>query len=749
MKSGTQTTPALAEDVRLEMRMATYCLRLLLPHKEAMHGMIRSCADDMAAIFGRFLVWSASGLGKASQQLDDDDQYEFMLIKDVLLARQILESGQYNASLTENLLRGLGKTDMAALLAMYKRTLQQLEKQYGHFAEPSRNIQLLREALHLSECETKLIDYVYMVNQFSQFSALATHFGRVNFEKATRLLGMMLQETPTAIATALSAKACLRSSGILGMNRIRADLDDILSLEDNGQLLLREQCQTVQDLMALLILPSKSGTLRIDDYGHVSEDIQNMLTYLRAASEQNKNGINILLYGAPGTGKTELARLLAAELGWQAYDVAYADNDGDALDGCDRFGRYTLSQKFLGQQPQTLLIFDEVEDVFPSDGADLLGALFGLSTHSKAEAGKAWVNDLLESTPVPSIWIANKISQIDPAYLRRFQIVQEIPNPPLRVRTKMVARELNGLTEDSPLIEELAQDSSLTMGLLKTVIDYVRTVTAHGKQDVTATLRQAVAQRKHAMGLTNQPVTLRKHPTKVSLDFLNPSGKVPMDKVANSLMRMPQATLCLYGPPGTGKTTFAEHVAKTLGRPLLIKRASDLLDMYVGQTEKAISAMFDEARIEKAVLLLDEADTFLRSRKDAARRWEASQTNELLQQMERFEGIFICATNLFEGMDEAALRRFSHKLHFDYLRQEQRTQLFAQEVLPPGTPMQASWQKRLDQLDCLTPGDFAVIKRQEKLYGESYSPEAFLDLLEEECAHKRSSQKGKPMGFLA
>ena len=98
-------------------------------------------------------------------------------------------------------------------------------------------------------------------------------------------------------------------------------------------------------------------------------------------------------------------------------------------------------------------------------------------------------------------------------------------------------------------------------------------------------------------------------------------------------------------------------------------------------------------------------------------------------------------------MDEAALRRFSHKLRFDYLRCEQRVLLFAQEVLPNGMVMQTSWQQRLDRLDTLTPGDFAVIKRQEKLYCEIFSPDMFLDLLEDECALKQVPQ-GKQIGFL-
>ncbi len=77
--------------------------------------------------------------------------------------------------------------------------------------------------------------------------------------------------------------------------------------------------------------------------------------------------------------------------------------------------------------------------------------------------------------------------------------------------------------------------------------------------------------------------------------------------------------LLLYGIPGTGKTEFAKYTARRLRRRLIIRRASDLLSMWVGQSEKLIRESFKEAEHDKAVLFIDEADTFLGSRENAAR----------------------------------------------------------------------------------------------------------------------------------
>ena len=85
-----------------------------------------------------------------------------------------------------------------------------------------------------------------------------------------------------------------------------------------------------------------------------------------------------------------------------------------------------------------------------------------------------------------------------------------------------------------------------------------------------------------------------------------------------------------YGPPGTGKSELARYIANELDRELICKRSSDLLDPYVGMTERRISQAFEEAENEEAVLVIDEADSLLFSPDRAQRSWEISQTNEFL-----------------------------------------------------------------------------------------------------------------------
>ena len=160
-----------------------------------------------------------------------------------------------------------------------------------------------------------------------------------------------------------------------------------------------------------------------------------------------------------------------------------------------------------------------------------------------------------------------------------------------------------------------------------------------------------------------------------------------------------------------------------------------------------MAAMFRRAQDEKIVLILDEADSFLRSREQARQSWEVTAVNEMLTQMEAFEGIFFATTNLMEQIDAASMRRFDAKICFDYLRAEQCATLFAQGCQVLGIEPDDLAQQSLRAFDRLTPGDFANVVRQSCLRPVRTSQD-FIARLANEVKHKRLSI-GRPMGFLA
>jgi transitional endoplasmic reticulum ATPase len=212
----------------------------------------------------------------------------------------------------------------------------------------------------------------------------------------------------------------------------------------------------------------------------------------------------------------------------------------------------------------------------------------------------------------------------------------------------------------------------------------------------------------------------------------------------------PGISLCLYGPPGTGKSEYVRYLAHRMARPLLHRRASDILSCWVGETERRIAAAFERADNDGAVLLFDEVDSFLRNRRSALRSWEVTEVNELLQQLESFRGVVACTTNLWQDIDEAALRRFVFKIELGFLRTDQALTLFhstfADLLAAPLTPAdEAELRETLARLPNLTPGDFAVVARRERALRRRARARALTTALTAEARAKHT--RAQRIGF--
>jgi len=617
-----------------------------------------------------------------------------------------------------------------------------------------KNIDALAGLLQLNPAERALLLYGTLARYQRDLRGLLVEFKVANAQEAYAAIATVAGVDEREVADALRAGSRLERIGmvenLISEHNI-TDLADLMKVSEQLPPVLMREYQGPSDLMAVFTRPASKSELNVGDFSFVGDDVKVLTSLLKNAVARKEPGVNVLLYGPPGTGKTELAKVAAQSAELQLYEVEYADRDGNSLSGRDRYRSLQISQVFLKGGHNVALLFDEVEDVFPpinSDTAQLMARLdTGDGVPSGSVSGKAWVNQILETNPVPVVWITNRIEQIDPAFRRRFQYHLELKSPPPGAREGLVARALAGATVSAGFTARLAERRGLTPAQIRTAVRFARLAGNDG--DIEPLIERQLGNADKALGGGAGERGARRVVTRYDASLLNTESRFEVPKIVEALRRKGFGTLCFYGPPGTGKTALAEHIAQQLQRPLMIRQASDIVSKYVGETEQNMARMFDEAQTEQAVLLLDEADSYLRSRKLAERNYEVSEVNEMLQGMERFSGVFICTTNLFDELDEAALRRFTFKIRFLPLQAEQRERMFVAEALAgDATLLTAEQRDRLQQLDALAAGDFAAVKRQVDVLGESFEPDEFLSQLEAEHRVKPEVRRQRAIGFL-
>jgi SpoVK/Ycf46/Vps4 family AAA+-type ATPase len=141
----------------------------------------------------------------------------------------------------------------------------------------------------------------------------------------------------------------------------------------------------------------------------------------------------------------------------------------------------------------------------------------------------------------------------------------------------------------------------------------------------------------------------------------------------------------LSGPPGTGKTMVAQLLAQELGYDLYLIELAQIVNKYIGETEKNLARVFDEAENSHAILFFDEADALFAKRtevKSSNDRYANLEVNYLLQRMEAYGGITLLATNLEQGIDEAFKRRVRFSIAFELPEPPVREQLW-RSMFPP------------------------------------------------------------------
>jgi SpoVK/Ycf46/Vps4 family AAA+-type ATPase len=541
----------------------------------------------------------------------------------------------------------------------------------------------------------------------------------------SRLIAMLVGEPTRTVERLVSPAGELAACGLF---RINPDGDQIggsygrFQIPTSVDICLDNEYPDYTALRGALLGPPLEASLNLSDYEHVAEDCDLIKRLIEGASLEGARGINILLFGPPGSGKTELAKLAAAAAGVSLYAAGEEQVAGREVSRVERLGDLAFFQRLLAGAPGTAILFDEFEDV-----------AWQLINRG---GSKLYLNRLLESNAVPVIWTSNNIYEIDAAVLRRMSLIVEIKAPPASQRERILRRlahryEVN--LEDQE-VHDLARRLPATPAVLENALRAARL--AGGGKDAVERAASGIMRALSGGGARPVPSVADFDPTLTcaSMDLLALTKRL----VASQNLAF---SLCLSGPPGTGKSAFARYLAKRLGLEIMQKRASDLLGMFVGQSERNIADAFDSAREAQAMLIFDEADSFLFDRREAVRSWEVTQVNEMLTWMEHHPLPFCCTTNMMERFDSAALRRFTFHILFHFLDGKALARAYAIFFQMEEVPAHGLGFANL------TPGDFAQARRQADMLGIVESPERVVALIAEISRMKPGGPAGV-IGFV-
>ena len=508
----------------------------------------------------------------------------------------------------------------------------------------------------------------------------------------------------------------LYAKNIVDGRRSECINDDLIKILDN------RKCNTSDKIINVLIGKKQKSHLKPEDYNHI-KDTEKVVNILKKAIEQKCKGINILLYGGVGTGKTEYAKLLANLADIPMYSVITEKDNYNETDREDRLVDLNTKQHLLGKTGNACILFDEGEDVM---------------NNLRDSFSKGYMNNLLESTSVPVIWTTNNIYDVDPAFLRRMTYCIEFEKLSEETRLNIWNRVIrkNKLKVSHDKLVELNKNYDIPPSLIANAVQTTKMVGGDENdfESFIESVAKVVTKKKNVK--TEKEFEMNAYDESLvntDIDIQNLTRKIKQCGKLNF-------SLCLYGEPGTGKSLYARYLAKQIGCEVILKRASDLMSMWVGGTEANIAAAFAEAKSKKAMLIFDEADSFLQNRNNAQRPWEISQVNEMLTWMESHEYPFVCTTNLLDTLDEASLRRFTFKLRFDFLSTEQVNK--AIEHFFSGVNMEG---KKVD-IKGLTAGDFATVKKKTDFLGITDLDE-ITKMLREEVKVKKSKELKNSIGF--
>jgi transitional endoplasmic reticulum ATPase len=638
--------------------------------------------------------------------------------------------------ITESFTRGKIQRLVDQILLILEQKCNQL--QYQGSSELEIGMAALKKMFNLTDGEEKLCWLFFICAKWRQAqNYFMDHIELNDFSRRPHLL-TVLDMDHREFSDILSGN----------LHKIEALENDLSSVGFSTEFLNYLDSPSTEKLTKSFFtcIPKKTIPL---EYHHIAKEETGHV--LRLLKEKSKSSTHILLYGRPGTGKTTYSYGLAHHLKLPAHQIIREESNM----ALNRRSAIIACLNMTNQGDGSLVIVDEADNVLNTRN----------SWFNRGETqDKGWLNQILEEPGARVIWITNNIDDIEESVLRRFaySLHFEVLNRQQRLQLWQVILKSNKAVRffNSQDLDKLVQQYQVSAGVIDLAVKKAQEMNFSSKEKFQESVILALDAHERLLAggeRKNRKENIEKNYSLEGLNIKGNLGLLMQDLESfDAFLRQPKQTenrnmnLLFYGPPGTGKSELARYIGNHLQREILCKRASDIMDCYVGETEKKIKDAFAEAEREQAILVFDEADTFLFNREMAQRSWEVSFINEFLTRMERYQGILVCTTNRMTELDSASVRRFNYKIGFNCLKPEGNL-IFYRKLLEPltATALNQNYENDLHTIGELAPGDFRVVRdRYAIMPQERITPKALINSLREESQMKKMHRGEKSIGFM-
>ena len=602
-----------------------------------------------------------------------------------------------------------------------KKIMGVLDKTLEEFEEKSfsiiSKIEKLGEIFKLSYSEKVILQFLYVIQRYG-FNDLELDMDDIYSSNLINTLKLLLDTDIENIIEVFAPDGNLSKFNLVEERRM-------VSISKSAYSYLSSKTQnSLMETMCTVETPEYN----LDDF-HINEVDKKLTLSLLKNNPQTK----LLIVGPSGSGKTTYAKSLAYESGFKSLFIRDNSDYNFVING--------------SSNNEEIVIIDEADDILRDSRIN----------YSK-ETNKTSFNKSIDKLHNHCIFIVNSTELVHDSVLRRFDYILEFKK---LTRDKKIKQWLQNVPKLSKLFNEeevgdLIDKYDVSIGIISKAVENAFSISNKKKERIEFFNTILDSHNKFRNNLDNDGdkneygVDL-KNVENYNLDLVNTD--IPVDEILNYMTSYIdhaekgkgfRCSLLFQGIPGTGKTEFARYLANSVGMNSYTISASNIFGPYVGQSERNIKNIFDKAKKENLVLIFDELDSFLGSRDNAVRRFEVSQVNEFLSQLDSYKGIVIGTTNYSDKFDKAAIRRFTWKVNFKAIARVNRMK--AMNEFMPEIDF-SEYKNEIENMDKITPGDLFVVSEKYK-YLKGIDAATIINALKLEIQYKlEKNEKASAIGF--